>query len=130
MKEYVADTHALYWYLIGSSRLTPAALAAFKEAEQGQAIVIVSSVVMAELYYLLIKQGVGGQFPLLYQQVATSGFVRFADFKADDVLLFDQTAAVPEMHDRIIAGIAYRRGVPCLTRDPAISNSGLVTTIW
>jgi hypothetical protein len=35
MKRYVADTHALYWYLTASPRLTDAARAAFDEGARG-----------------------------------------------------------------------------------------------
>jgi hypothetical protein len=34
------------------------------------------------------------------------------------------------MHDRIIAGVAYLRGLPRLTRDASITTSGLVATVW
>lgn len=54
----------------------------------------------------------------------------FVDFRPDDVLDFDTDALVPEMHDRIIVGVARRLGATCLSRDPAIEHSGLVPTIW
>lgn len=52
------------------------------------------------------------------------------DFRAADVLRFDALVAIPEMHDRIIAGVAYAMNVPLLTRDPAIIDSKLVQVIW
>jgi hypothetical protein len=47
-----------------------------------------------------------------------------------DVLSFDQDAAVPEMHDRMIVGLARRLGARCISRDPLIVNSGLVSVVW
>lgn len=57
MNEYVADTHALYWHLTGDARLGTHAQAAFEQAASGNAKIWVSSIVLAELFYLLDKQG-------------------------------------------------------------------------
>jgi hypothetical protein len=50
MSEYVADTHALFWYLTAAPQLGANALAAFGEGEQGQARIYLPSIVLAELY--------------------------------------------------------------------------------
>lgn len=52
MNYYVADTHALFWYLIASPRLGAKALSIFKEAERGEALIYLPAIVFAELYYL------------------------------------------------------------------------------
>jgi hypothetical protein len=49
---------------------------------------------------------------------------------ADHALELGQETAIPEMHDRIIAGVARRLGAPLLTRDPLISSAGSVQAIW
>ena len=46
------------------------------------------------------------------------------------MLEFEQDAAVPEMHDRIISGLARRIGAPVLTNDPLITQWGLVRVEW
>ena len=51
-------------------------------------------------------------------------------FNPDDVLEFDTNQAVPEMHDRIITGLARRLNVPLLTPDPLIMASGLAQVLW
>jgi predicted nucleic acid-binding protein len=56
MKSYVVDTHALYWYLSGSSRLSRKAKAAFDEAVQGNALIYIPAIVLAELYFLNQKE--------------------------------------------------------------------------
>ena len=55
MNDYVVDTHALFWHLTASSRLGARAKAAFDEAENGAAFIHISSIVLAELYYLNAK---------------------------------------------------------------------------
>jgi PIN domain nuclease of toxin-antitoxin system len=128
--DHLADTHALFWFFTNSSRLGPATLQAMRAAMSGQGFLIVPSIVMAELYYLNIKLGRPLDYANVYQAMVASGRFRFVDFRAADVLQFDALAAVSEMHDRIIIGVARALGVPCLTCDAAIVNSGLVQTIW
>ncbi|CAN5857362.1 hypothetical protein BH20ACI4_BH20ACI4_34800 [soil metagenome] len=41
MNEYVADTHALLWYLQNSPRLGQNASAAFDEADNGNALIYI-----------------------------------------------------------------------------------------
>ena len=130
MNAYVADTHALYWYLTAGPKLGANALAAFLEGEQGQARIYIPCIVLAELYYLNVKYGRPLDFLQEYERLATGGQFDFVDFRATDVLRFDALAVIPEMHDRIIAGVAYDLKISCFTRDPAIVNSGLVQTIW
>jgi hypothetical protein len=57
-------------------------------------------------------------------------YFRFVDFKADHVLDFDHDALVPEMHDRIIAGLARRLGAPLLASDPQIAEANLAQVVW
>ena len=48
----------------------------------------------------------------------------------EDILDFETDASVPEMHDRIIVGVARRMDAICLSLDSQIVQSNLVTTIW
>ena len=130
MSDYVTDTHALYWYLRAAPQLSAKAQAVFLAGEQGQSRIHVPSIVLAELYYLNVKYGRPLNFAQEYQRLASAGQFRFIDFRAADVLRFDALVAIPEMHDRIIAGVAYVMNVPLLTRDPAIIDSKLVQVIW
>ena len=43
---------------------------------------------------------------------------------------FKQDQNVPEMHDRIIAGLARRLGVPLIASDPKIVEAGVATLVW
>jgi PIN domain nuclease of toxin-antitoxin system len=130
VSDYVADTHALFWYLTAQPRLGEHARAAFIAAEQGQAILYIPSIVVAELYYVNVKLGQPLNFPHEFQRLATAGQFRFVDFTATDVLQFDALSAIQEMHDRIVVGVARALGLPLLTSDRAILTSGVVQTIW
>ena len=130
MKYYLTDTHALYWYFINSPRLGAQANLAFDEADQGQALLYVPAIVLAELYYLNKKHGAPLDFAAVLAQLQQSAQFVLLSFDANDVLDFEKHAAVPEMHDRMIVGAALRLGAACLTCDGQIMRSGLVSTIW
>jgi PIN domain nuclease of toxin-antitoxin system len=127
---YVTDTHALFWYLTASPKLSPAARQAFREAEQGRAKILVPVIVLAELYFLNEKAGQPLDFPAEYQRMTTSGMLKFVPLEADLILLFPQLAAIPEMHDRMIAAVAYRAGAPLITKDDVLRQSGVVQIRW
>lgn len=130
MSDYVTDTHALYWYLTASPRLDANAQAAFLAGEQGQAHIYVPSIILAELYYLNVKYNQPLIFVREYERLIGSGQFRFAEFRAVDVLRFDVLAAIPEMHDRMIVGVAHALRLPLLTRDSEILASGVIQTVW
>jgi len=46
------------------------------------------------------------------------------------VLNFQKFDKITEMHDQIIAGVAYKFSIPLITQDKNIKDSGYVTTIW
>lgn len=130
MNRYVADTHALYWYLIGSPKLSATAKAIFDDAAQGRATIYLPAIVLAELYFLNKKQHQPIDFADKLAHLKASAQFIFVPFEAEDTLDFDAHAAAPEMHDRMIAGVARRLGVACVTRDSQIIASGLVATVW
>ena len=130
MSDYVTDTHALYWYLTASPKLCANAQAIFLAGEQGQTHLHVPSIVLAELYYLNIKYKQPLAFAQEYERLAEGGQFLFVDFRAADVLRFDVLAAIPEMHDRMIVGVAHALQLPLLTRDREVISSGVVQTVW
>lgn len=130
MKSFVADTHSLFWYLMNSPLLGQGANQAFDEADNGTALIYVSVIVLAELYYLNEKQGRPLDFAAEYGRIEQSGQFVFVPLAPEDTLDLDTDRAVPEMHDRIITGLARRIGAPCITKDAQIVQSNLVATVW
>lgn len=127
---YVVDTNALIWYLKEDGKLGAQAAAAFAAAERGETWLVVSVIVVAELFYADKKHGLFQDFQQTYLALKTKPYFRIVPFVLDDVLDFDQDSNVPEMHDRIITGLARRIGAPLLTADPLIVAAGLVETVW
>jgi PIN domain nuclease of toxin-antitoxin system len=127
---YVVDTHALIWYLTNDKKLGKQAAEVFAAAERGETRLIVSAIVVAEMYYANKKNKWFADFNETYRELRTKPYLRFVHFKADHVLDFDHDATVPEMHDRIIAGLARRIGAPLVAADPQITAANLVKIIW
>jgi len=127
---YVVDTNALIWYLTGNSRLSSHAHTIFKAAERGETRLIISAVVIAELYYANQKNNFFADFATAFQQMKTKPYFRFVPLTADAILHFKRDSAVPEMHDRIIAGLARRLNAPLITSDGQITASGIVQIAW
>lgn len=130
MTFYLADTHAIYWYLINSPLLGANASQAFDEADNGNAVIYIPAIALAELYYLNQKQGQPIDFAATFNRFNQSPQFVLLPFEPEEVLDFDTDQLVPEMHDRIIAGTARRLNIPCLTRDNLIINSGIIKIVW
>lgn len=130
MSDYVADTHALFWYLSNSKKLGKRASAAFDEADQGNAYIYVPSIAIAELFYLNVKLRRPIDFVQKYKDLEQNSQFILTPLEPADILDFDKDSSVTEMHDRIIVGVARRLNVGILTIDKNIVVSGLVKTIW
>lgn len=130
MTGYVADTHALFWYLIDSPRLGSRAGQILEEGEAGRAEIFIPTIAIAEMHYANVKRGLPLVMADAIARLETSGRFTFVPLDHRDVLEFDADARVTEMHDRIIVGVARRLGVACLTVDANITASGIVPTIW
>jgi PIN domain nuclease of toxin-antitoxin system len=127
---YVVDTNALIWYLTNHPRLSKQAESIFEAATRDEARLVVSAISIAEMFFADRKFGLFEDFGAVYDALKARPEFEFVSFQADDVLDFQRDAAVAEMHDRIISGLARRLGVPVLTNDPVITASGVVKVAW
>ncbi len=130
MNFYVADTHALFWYFIASPLLGAQARAAFDEGKRGQALIYIPAIVLAELFFLNEKKRSPIDFAATFALLTQSAQFVLLPFEPIDTLQFERDKGVPEIHDRIIVGVAHRVSATLLTRDAQIVGSGIVATIW
>jgi PIN domain nuclease of toxin-antitoxin system len=134
VKRYVTDTHPLIWALSNDPQLSTAAQAAFAEADAGQAIIIIPPIVAIEMIYLSER----GRIPLpLVDTLLTKISQPWLSYRLGDLNAPVITALrsiprhlIPEMPDRIIAATAKALGVALITRNGAITASGVVPVIW
>jgi PIN domain nuclease of toxin-antitoxin system len=120
----------LLWYLTKDKKLSPRASAVFTAAEKGETQIVISAIVIAELFYANEKWRLFNDFAATLRDVLSRPYFQFVHFTAHDVFDFATDRAVREMHDRIIAGLARRLGVPMITADPNIVAANLVEIVW
>ena len=126
---YVIDTVALFRHITEYGKLGRQAQAIFAAAEQGKTQLIVSVIVLAELYDIHKKHNVFDDFRQVYTEIRSQPQFQFVIFSPDDVLDFIVNDSVVGMHDRIIAGLARKLNLPLITKDQNIIDSGIVQTI-
>jgi PIN domain nuclease of toxin-antitoxin system len=132
----VADTHALLWYLLDDPdrRLSPDARTALEQAESTNGIAVsVASVV--DLWYVIRTRGTFTDDQLdqvlrLLRDPETS--LEAEPISLDVAGAFRQIPrdALGDPWDRFITATAMALGLPLVTRDWRIRESGLVETIW
>ena len=133
MTDYVADTHALIWYLENSPRLGSQARAAFDACDQGEIHIYVPTICLVEIVYLMEKGRISPEMKSMLEEELKSGEsgLVLADLNIEVV---EQIANVlrddiPDMPDRVIAATALALNLPLISRDRKIVLSGL-DTIW
>src|SRR3972149_1373681 len=130
MALYVADTHALLWYLAGSPQLSSPARSAFDAAASGSNDVVVPAIVIAELVMLAEKRrGLADLDQVVATLRARPGF-RLSTLTPELVLRIQKLTLLPDIHDRLIVAEALELDAPIITRDRAITSSGLVKVVW
>ena len=130
MALYVADTHALLWYLAGSPQLSSPARSAFDAAASGSNDVVVPAIVIAELVMLAEKRrGLADLDQVVATLRARPGF-RLSTLTPELVLRIQKLTLHPDIHDRLIVAEALELDATIITRDRAITSSGLVKVVW
>lgn len=127
---FVADTHALWWYLKSPERLSAAAAAVFRLAETGNATIVVPAIAVAEFYFLSVKLGQPfAPADLLAAWDSVDG-IEVSDLGRAQLERLEFCQEIPEMHDRLIAAESLTLEAPVLTRDEALTASPQIPTIW
>jgi hypothetical protein len=100
------------------------------EARAGRAILIVSHIVLAELFFLLRKLQRTDEFIPLVSRLQTSPCYRLEPLVIDDIAQIPNYPEITEMHDRLIAIQTNRLGATLVTKDGNIQASPQVRWIW
>ena len=127
---FVADTHAVWWYLTTPERLSAAVSAVFRLVETGSATLIVPAIVVAELYYVSVKLRQPMAPSTLLDALTSVDGIELSDLGRTQLERLDRLPEIPEMHDRLIAAEAMALGAPLVTRDEVLSASPQIETVW
>ena len=128
----VTDTHPLIFHAAGSGRLGPKAAAHFRRCEDQEAILYVPAAVIWECSLLArtsrinLRRSVRAFFDDLFSNPAYQPL----DLVAEHLYIADELRFTRDPFDGLICAAARVLGLPLVTRDAQIRESGVVTTVW
>ncbi len=128
--DFVTDTHALLWWFIDSRKISAKASAIFEECENGEHVIFVPSIVIAEALSIFDKNRVSFNFRRLLKKIDESD--NFTLVALDFSILQKMTTLknIPELHDKIIVATAKHLNLPIITKDEILLDSKNIKTIW
>ncbi|MBI3540759.1 MAG: type II toxin-antitoxin system VapC family toxin [Deltaproteobacteria bacterium] len=134
MEKYLADTHAIIWYVEGDSRLGPQARVLMKRMEEGEALIFLSVISLFEIDYLIHKKKVSDKLPelLLKETKPTNSALQIVGIDLSVYHAFREVPAkaIPELPDRILAATALSLSCPIITKDSKITQWKGLEAVW
>jgi len=130
MANYIADTHALLWYLTDDNRLSKDANLIFEETEKGEHLIIVPTIVLVESLDVIEKKRVTYDFDLVLQSIEANENYIIWDLDLEVVNQMIKIKNVRELHDRIIVAVAKLCDAGLITKDGEITEAKEVNTRW
>lgn len=127
---YVADSHSLVWYLTDDKKLGQKALNLFLKADNGEAIIIVPTIVLAEIIYICERKKANLEIKDVINKIKHS--LNYLSYNLDIETLEKVISlkSLSELHDRIVVAIAKLLDATLITKDQQIIDSNFVKTIW
>ncbi len=128
----VTDTHALIFHAAGGGKLGPKARAYFDKCERQQAILYIPAVVMWECSLLAraVRINLHRSLDAFFSDLFSNPAYQPLDVTAAHVLIADGLRFTRDPFDALIVATARDLGLPLITRDAAIRESGSVKVIW
>lgn len=128
----VADTHALVFHAAGGGRLGPRAKAVFASAERRESLVYVPAAVIWEVSLLARAVRINLHRPVreFFADLFSNPAYQPHGLDAPQVFDADELRFTRDPFDALICASARDLGLPLLTRDAAIRESGVVRVVW
>lgn len=130
MALFIADTHSLAWYFTRSVKLGQKALQAFRDSLLGKGIIVVPTIVLAEIMDISEKKRIKVDYEELLERIESSSNFEIYPLDIEVLRTARSITAVPELHDRIIVATAKLLDARLLTNDENVQKSGVVEVIW
>ncbi len=131
---YVTDTPPLIFFSTGKiQRLGKNARQIFREAEKGQARIVIPVTVLEEI--LRLSEDTRIRLPLPFSELITryeqepSPFF-LQDYTPDILLRAASYPSIRDPFDRIIVATAATLGYPLITHDGFLHDEGFVPVVW
>lgn len=128
----VTDTHPLVFHAAGGGKLGPKAKALFEGAEDGRTIVYVPAAVLWEVSLLARIVRINLRRPVreFFADLFSNPAYQPHDLTPAQVFDADELRFTRDPFDGLIVAAARDLGLPLVTRDGAIRESGSVRAIW
>jgi PIN domain nuclease of toxin-antitoxin system len=129
----VADSHAIVWFVSGSSRLSEPAREALRAGEHERTLTVSVATFLDLCYVTQTTQGITTDE--LHRLKSTLGASAAVDVHPIDEAVAAafatiDRAAIADPWDRLIVATAVALDAPLVTRDVPIRQAGIVETIW
>lgn len=128
----VTDTHPLLFHAAGNGRLGPAAQRQFAAAEAGRAIVYVPAAVIWEVALLarIVRVNLRRPIRTFFADLFSNPAYQPHDLTADQVFDAADLRFTRDPFDALIVAASRDLGLPLITRDTAIRESGSLRVVW
>ena len=128
----VTDTHALVFHAAGGGKLGHKASAAFDAAERREAVIYVPTAVIWEVSLLARAVRINLHRPVreFFSDLFSNPAYCPVDVSPDQVFDADELRFTRDPFDALIVAAARSLGLPLITRDAMIRESGAVRVIW
>lgn len=129
MNKYVADTQVLVKHLLGIKSIEKEVKFIFEKADRGEVLIIVPAPTLFEIAYLSRKGRFDISFDRLDELFNSGGGYQALALNFEMIKTAFEITDIPELHDKLISGVARHLKVPVLTNDPVIIASQFVKTV-
>jgi PIN domain nuclease of toxin-antitoxin system len=128
----VTDTHALIFHAAGGGVLGPKARGQFAAAEAQKVVMYVPAAVIWEVGLLARSVRINLRRPVrqFFADLFSNPAYQPHDLTADQVCDADELRFTRDPFDALIVSAARDLGLPLITRDATIRESGAVKVIW
>ena len=128
----VSDTHPLVFHATASRLLGRRASAHLRASELRKSITYVPAAVIWELG-LLVRVGkvdLGRSMRLFCEDLFSNPAFQFVELSLEQLLIATERRPNDDPFDGLICACSLSLGIPLITRDRVIVDSGLVKTVW
>ncbi|HEX2678874.1 MAG TPA: type II toxin-antitoxin system VapC family toxin [Polyangiales bacterium] len=130
MNSYVLDTHAYVLSVSAPKKLGKEALRVMRRIERGQDLAFIPAAVAAELTTLQEIGRIDLGLPELEASLQDVQSLQFLPLDLAQLDTFASLRSVRDPFDRLIVSAALTTGSRLMTKDMALTESGLVETVW